>query len=446
MYSMCAFNSYVTSVGTDSYDIGESHSYPIYAKAIDILPDDVLLEIFDCVRSSREFSYIPWAWNILVHVCRRWRQLIFAFPLRLDLTLLCTYRTPVKKLLSCWPAFPIIMDCYDPGEKDPSPDEEDNVVAALENSGRVRVVRLTLRGSLWEKMAAVIQQSFPALFRFSLFSIDTDIPVLPGGFTGGSFPSLRDVTFHGIPIPKMSTFLSSGSNIVRLGLNNIPQTGYISPADLVTCLAMLPTLKDLSISFQPQAFLSEQSQLPSETRAVLPSLSIFFLEGESAYLEDLVARIDAPRLRLIDVIYQLQDGDPVLDDQPEFQIPEFSKFISRSGLNSFPFRLVQISFDDDDLLSVLCCPEYEPNMYAIAIRISSSEGMGWQVLDMAQVLNQTSAILSEVLELNVRGDEPDPDWHLESPGIDEIPWSEVLLPFTAVGVLRVSRMLGESVA
>ena len=85
--------------------------------------------------------------------------------------------------------------------------------------------------------------------------------------------------------------------------------------DIITTGAMSPALAlepALVAPLQSQTFLSEQSQLPSETHAILPALSIFFLEGESGYLEDLMARIDAPRLRSIDVIYsnQLQDGDP----------------------------------------------------------------------------------------------------------------------------------------
>ncbi|KAI0291180.1 hypothetical protein B0F90DRAFT_1779209, partial [Multifurca ochricompacta] len=48
-----------------------------------------------------------WEWHRLTHVCRRWRYLIFASPHRLDLRLLCTNGTPVRRTLDCWPALPI---------------------------------------------------------------------------------------------------------------------------------------------------------------------------------------------------------------------------------------------------------------------------------------------------------------------------------------------------
>ncbi|KAH9968522.1 hypothetical protein BGW80DRAFT_1337992, partial [Lactifluus volemus] len=37
----------------------------------------------------------PWKWHRLVHVCRRWRHIIFDSPRSLDLQLFCTYGTPV---------------------------------------------------------------------------------------------------------------------------------------------------------------------------------------------------------------------------------------------------------------------------------------------------------------------------------------------------------------
>ena len=47
-----------------------------------MLPDDVLLEIFDFIveeegrRGKVDFE----KWHTLVHVCRRWRSLVFGSP------------------------------------------------------------------------------------------------------------------------------------------------------------------------------------------------------------------------------------------------------------------------------------------------------------------------------------------------------------------------------
>ena len=64
-------------------------------KRIDILPDDVLLDIFDFyVNLPQEYSLELWKeevlWQSLVHVCRRWRNLVFGSPRRLKLRLHCS--------------------------------------------------------------------------------------------------------------------------------------------------------------------------------------------------------------------------------------------------------------------------------------------------------------------------------------------------------------------
>jgi F-box-like len=47
-----------------------------------VLPDDVLLEIFDYyVAEAGKYE----KWQVLVHVCQKWRYVVFRSPLRLNL-------------------------------------------------------------------------------------------------------------------------------------------------------------------------------------------------------------------------------------------------------------------------------------------------------------------------------------------------------------------------
>ena len=52
------------------------------ASTVDILSDEVLLEIFGSINQAVPFlrpaTHPVWEWHRLVHVCRRWRQIIFA--------------------------------------------------------------------------------------------------------------------------------------------------------------------------------------------------------------------------------------------------------------------------------------------------------------------------------------------------------------------------------
>ena len=115
---------------------------------IDVLPDDVLLGIFDFYVDVG-----PWdenkpiqTWQSLVHVCRRWRSLVLESPRRLNLHLLCTPKTPINDTLDVWPALPLIVM----GKMSLS--GTDNVIAALGPSNRVRRVSSgALRVGSWKK-------------------------------------------------------------------------------------------------------------------------------------------------------------------------------------------------------------------------------------------------------------------------------------------------------
>jgi hypothetical protein len=225
---------------------------------IDVLPDSILLEIFDFCRTDYYGHPIPfavWGWDKQIQVCRRWRRIVFSSPRRLNLELLCTQGTPVRKNLGYWPTtLPIIVNYliysyY--GSNNADPKDEDDVIAALEHPDRVRHVEVVVTSSLLEKMATAMQQPFTELTRLRVSSIDGRImPVLPGSFLGGSAPHLRDILLDGIPFPSLPTLLSSASDLVTLNLYNIPQTGYISPEAMVTSLTASTRLITLSIRFQ----------------------------------------------------------------------------------------------------------------------------------------------------------------------------------------------------
>jgi len=82
---------------------------------IDVLPDDVLLETFEFYLDKDDADEIDGGhnydgWQTLVHVCCRWRCIVFASPRRLDLKLCCPRKRSVNlKTLDVWPALPIVV-------------------------------------------------------------------------------------------------------------------------------------------------------------------------------------------------------------------------------------------------------------------------------------------------------------------------------------------------
>src|SRR5579863_1076748 len=152
---------------------------------IDLLPDNVLLEIFDFYRHDSPSEGVPifsnaWRWGPVTQVCRRWRDIIFESPRRLDLRLVCSPTTPTKRLLDIWPPFPIIVTCL-PSDTRAAEKGVENVIAAIERRDRISEIYIvSTRGFTLEKLVAVMDEPLPNLTDFFLTSDDeSPVPVLP---------------------------------------------------------------------------------------------------------------------------------------------------------------------------------------------------------------------------------------------------------------------------
>jgi len=233
----------------------------------------------------------------LVHVCRRWRHVILASPLRLNLTVVCTSKTPTGESLDIWPPFPIAIHsapCDPPGDIE-------NVVAALGHSDRVTDIRLIFRtrSDLIRSFLRMMMRPFSVLAYLSLGWVGNVEFVLPYGFLDGSAPSLRTLLLERIVFPELPSLLSSTTQLVRLQLSSVPFIGYILPEVMATYLVALPNLQQLDlVEFQPRSLHEfPHTDQSLSTRGVLPSLALLRFKGDNDYLEDLLARIDAPMLK-----------------------------------------------------------------------------------------------------------------------------------------------------
>ena len=400
-----------------------------------MLPDDVLLEIFDFYQ-RRRFYRGSHEWQRLVRVCRRWRHIIFASPLRLDLTLLCTYGTPVRKNLGCWPPLPIFVDYVTWNGTGRAPNYEVDVTAALEHRDRLRSIKLALTGTVLEVVASVMQEPFLVLTELWLSSKDRNAPVLLDTFLGGSAPRLQYIYFVGISFPTLPTLLSSTSDVVYLRLEDIPQGGYISPEAMVSGLAALTRLENLWIWFKSPTVTPhfELLYFPFLTRSVIPSLITFNFRGFSGYLEHLLAHIDTPRLRFFEISYFNQLG---------FWVPQLSQFIGRTeNLELAQSRHAHVRFHIDAICIELDCEGKEYRLCRLLLRISC-KWLDWQVSCLAQILSQSPTMVSSVGHLSI--DRVNPG-RQEDEGMDDIDWLELLRPFTAVKTLHGSKQLAGHIA
>jgi pimeloyl-ACP methyl ester carboxylesterase len=342
---------------------------------IDKLPDDVLLETFDFYLAGQNLDQ----WHTLVHVCRRWRNVVFASPSRLDLRLLCRHDRPVRAMLDIWPALPInIENSWGEGREQGL----DNVVAALEHPDRVRSISL-MHVRCPPPLLKAMQVRFPELTELQLWN---HVPVLPDSLLGGSAPRLRRLRMMYVPFPAARTLILSARDLVDLRLDNIPHLGYTPPASMVACLSSLNMLESLSLGFESPQSYPEQPSPPPQSRVVLPALVAFAFDGMSKYSEDLVARIDTPMLNRLHVTF--------FQCSVFLDVRHLKEFIGRAkGLK--PSKAAELRLHSWTIHLVL----QQPHTFMLGVRCRRFD---WEVSTLALLCGQVSHLFSLVERLDLR--------------------------------------------
>jgi hypothetical protein len=171
----------------------------------------------------------PHFWPRLVHICRRWRRIVFTSHQHLRLRLLCTHGTPVLKTIECWPALPIVVE-YGPHRGSPAldppapaGDDDDDIMTALKHCRHVTSIDLTVTSSLRERFSA-IKEPFSELEDLVLQSQDGLWMTLPGAFRWG--PRLRRLHLKRIAIPELPQLLSSSMDLVDIQIHEMPGIEY----------------------------------------------------------------------------------------------------------------------------------------------------------------------------------------------------------------------------
>ena len=406
---------------------GADRLYP--QVTIDALPDSLLLDTFDFYLDKDYADEIDYChnydrWQTLVHVCRRWRCVVFASPRRLDLKLYCTrQRLANEKMLDIWPAFPIVIVALSIQSKE----EVINTIAALRQHNRVCKIdyyHQQFQDSFLEEFAA-IDEPFPALTDLQLSSFQQgNVPVLPDSFLGGSAPRLRSLNLVGIPFPSVGKLLASTTNLVRLSLCRIPHSGYITHKSIVSCLSILPRLKAFSLGFQyPQSHAHRGLGRPPPplTRSVIPNLNFLYFYGNIEYLEDILSHIETPLLTQSEFHFF---------NQLVFDTPLLGHFFRHTEALMTIHR-AHVEFSTCAVVATFLGQEEMANNDREDLRLEvACKPLDWQISALSQVLNSFVSSLENLksLEIAVRP-VPHKDWQSE---IEVIQWLELMYPFMLV--------------
>ena len=416
-----SFISQHLAMTTDWCDVGK-------VTRIDVLPDEALLEIFDFyIKTSSPRRDSKWRvepWQPLVHVCRRWRSVVLGSTRRLNMRLVCSPKTSSRDTLDLWPALPLVIDGY----VSLYHVSTDNVIEVLGQSNRVCKVVLYLGGRQLEQVLAAMQVPFPELTHLQLMSSGQMLPVAPDSFLDGSAPRLRIFRLDGIPFPGLPNLLLTATHLVSLSLENIPHSGYFSPEAIVALISVLSNLEKLTLQFQsPQSHPDlETRPLPPSKLYVIPALKSLHFKGVIEYLEDLVTFNDTPQLDEIRITFF---------NQIDFHTPQLARFINRTPkLTKHGAHVVFY----DNYAHVALRPL--PGTLEIA---TSCKEPDWQLSFIEQVCNSSLYPLSTVEDLYIEH-RYNKAWKNDS--VENSQWLQLLLPFTAVKNLFLSKEFAPGIA
>ncbi|KAH9990650.1 hypothetical protein BJV74DRAFT_421498 [Russula compacta] len=399
---------------------------------IDDIPDEVLLEIFD---SYRQFfiKARPNVWNRrlkwfkLIHVCKRWRRIVFASSTRLNLHLVVTTNNPghMKTIFSPHiPSLPIAVDYrlrklfahY------PRSNAKDlrRVLAALKRRDRVRRIAFSGTGPDFDNFFKATKHPFPALSSLDLRNQFTRKPELklPATFLKGSAPHLRYLTLHFFSFASMSQLLSSATALIELHLGINISYGLLPTASLLAHLQSMRSLRRLELRTEgvPSSINGPMPPTKSGDIVRLSKLTCFRYQGHSLFLDALVAGFAAP---------YLLDVHIVLGDNTEFLILHFTRFIDNVEKLC---HSAQVIFERDYFRISLLTDSEPVDCVTPPFRFCSARFPG-SMMQMSAALSGKLATVEELLIVFTTRSYP--AWH------DAIPWRSFLQQFRSVKILRV---------
>jgi hypothetical protein len=356
------------------------------------LNDDVLLNIFDWYRlynttnDDQGWNMERW-WYKPIHVCRTWRQVILTSPTRLDLHLVCTYGIPVEAMLLHSPPLPLII--YYPAIPDEmTAADKESALFALQQRERVRRIHVVAPTAILCNLFKAMDGELPMLERLSLH-LSTE------SRTGSRLPEklqaplLRHLTLSNIALPIGSQLLRQAEGLITLRLWNVPASAEFHPAHLVAQLPGMSRLEILMIHFYTAIPKRRIESAAQPTPITLPSLKVLAFRGGSAYLEGILARVNAPLLSTLNVEFF---------NQLTFDLRRLLQFVRATA--GIRFSSAKIHFDKE-FVSVIVGPQLEPSGTYPFLAQVKCQRLDWQLTCAAQICQTLESLFAGVESLTL---------------------------------------------
>ena len=374
--------------------------------SIHILDNDSLLNVFYLYRpfllgeDQDEKTHLSggkrgWVrgrwWYKLAHVCQRWRNVILGSTSYLELSLVCTYGTPVADMLAFSPPFPLVVD-YSKIGRNITTDDEEGIILALKQRDRVLRVRLNTHVNL-QKFIATMDEEYPILEHLVIelpIKDNSMILTFPGSLQASN---LRHLRLQGFALPIGSQLLTTAVGLVTLSLMMVHPSTYFHPNTLLQWISLMPQLKMLAVDFEFSVPNSDVERQPTPAPIIapavtLPDLRYFEFHGVSIYLEALVHRITSPRLKELKIDFF---------NQLTFSVPRLLRFMII--IPNFTFNSTALTFSDKKVNAVVYPRGEKEIVLGIVVR---SWHFDWRVSSMAQISNSLGQMLSAVEHLTLQ--------------------------------------------
>ena len=308
-------------------------------------------------------------------------------------------------------------------------EDKEGVIFALEQRDRVRRVHLELLATCLCDLIKVMDDDYPMLQTLVIRS-QTDIRartapvILPEKLTA---PLLNRLGLSNIVLPIKSALLTSANGIVVLVIENYPAFSYFHPEYLVAQLSAMAHLEVLSIHFRSAITNREVERdllRARVTHITLPSLRLLAFCGGSAYLEGILARLNAPYLETLNVEFF---------NQLTFHLPSLLQF-SQAMITHLKLDTTEVHFENDFVTLIIDPRNHRQGRNPFHVQVCC-KSLDWQAFCIAQICNTLAPLLvrTESLQLGFHWDGPATSWQAD---IDPIQWYGLLATFRGVKTLH----------
>ena len=261
----------------------------------------------------------------------------------------------------------------------PVPEDEENILAALNRSDLVSSIHLTLTKTFLKKLSST-EGHFSELEDLVLLS-QSNVPLtLPRTFRWG--PCLRRLHSTRVTFSAPLPLLLSSRDIVDIHLHDFEHR-HLSPKALADALSRMAHLRSLSLYVISTANHPTMSPLSLAKKRVIkrvlnPSLSCLKYRGTSKYLDSLLERVDAPRLADIKIAFV----NEIQFNEIRSSVTTLNNFINQTEIWK-SHRQADILFSE---LSVSLCLNQSVNT-CLKFQVFCKP-FRQQVLSMAQICGQ----------------------------------------------------------